>query len=151
MGAYRGVRVGITPVVGNDNWAMQSAASEEGKVAEFSWGGEATASTRMAFRVARPGTAGVTPTAGVAQKVHPFSPANLVSFVTAWATQPVLTAGEGLFVQGWNAHGGIGRWVALEEAEKIVLTGAGAAVGELSCRQEQGTGVSSYAVAWQEP
>jgi hypothetical protein len=144
--------MGITPVVGSDLWALQSAVSEEGSLAQFTWGGGATASTAMRLRVARPATLGVTPTAAVAQKKHPFSQPALILFASGWATQPVLAANEGDFVQEWNAHGGVGRWVALEEAEKVIVTGAAAAASsDLSCRAEAGTGLSSYTASWDEP
>lgn len=144
MARYSGVRRSITPNTSNDNWTLNAAANESGRVIEVHWGGETTTSTAMNTRVAR-STGGTTLTAGSVAKIHPNSPTNAIDFCTsAWSVQPTPDAGD-LFCESWNAHGGVVRWLAAPGEEFILI---GAAL--ISCRNSNGTATSTYGVIWEE-
>ena len=148
---YSGGRSGITAAAGTDNWTIDAnAAGEVGRIAEFHWGGESTATTAMRTRLVRPTTAGVTPTVGTDGVRHPGSQAARLRFITAWTTQPVLPA-DGvaeLFVTSWNSHGGVVLWKASPGEEIVIINGL--LTSSVSCRAVLGVGVSSYGALWDE-
>lgn len=132
-----------------ENWTLEAdAAGEIGFVEEVHWGGEATASTAMRSRWVRPTTAGVTFAAvGVTESSHPSAVARL-RFGT-FTTDPVKPASPtGLFHTSWNAHGGIGRWLAAPGEEWITINGL--ATGEITCTSDVGTATSTHGVGWRE-
>lgn len=150
MAKYTGYVAGLTPSAGSANWVLEGTATASGRVVEFSWGGEMTTTTAMRTRVARDTTVGTgSRTAGNVQKVNQLSPSNGVFFSTIYATsQPGITAGA-LFGVGWNAHGGVVRWLAAP-GEEFIIHYNGAANLSVECRDDSGTGTSSYSVLWDE-
>ncbi len=143
MSKYHGTRKGITPATTADNWTLNAAADEHGKILELRMSGEVTTTNAMRTRVAR-AASGATPTSATPGKLHPKSPANLIDFVTTWTTQPTLNADD-LFAESWNAHGGVLRWLAAP-GEELVIIGA----EQISCRNEVGVQASTYSVVWEE-
>ena len=145
MSRYSGAVRSITPSTSDDNWTLDAASGESGKVQEVSFGGEATTSTAMHTRTARSGSESGAGTAGNVAKLHPNAATNLIAFNTTYATtQPTLDAGD-LFTMSWNAHGGVIRWLAAP-GEEFVLIGAAL----ISNRNSVGTATSSYGVIWEE-
>jgi hypothetical protein len=151
MAAYCGSRLGITPAAGVANWVLEAPSTAMGRIKQLSWGGEATTSTAMRTRVARDSAVGTgSRTAGDVQKVNNLSPANAIFFSTTYATtQPTVVAG-GLFGTSWNAHGGQAFWAEDLPGKGPVLHHSGAANLSIECRQDTGTGTSSYVVLWEE-
>lgn len=108
-----------TNVITDDLLALDAAAGEDGAVMEFAIGGEVTTSTAARVRLSR-SSGGTTPVAADVQQRHPNSAAPRIQAVDAWTAQPVLNAGA-LFGTGWNAHGGVIRWLAAPGEEMEVV------------------------------
>lgn len=149
MSVYTGVVKSITPVLTDDNWFLTAGANESARVLRVRASGEATAATAMHTRWARSSGQAGAATLGDVAKVHPNSPANLLTFGTTFATtQPTLDAGS-LLSESWNANGGLIEWVAASPDEEWVIIGA-ATEPVISCRNSVGVGVSSYGITWRE-
>ena len=145
MSKYLGHVLSITPVLANDNCALDAGASESGKIYEFRASGQSTATTAMATRLARTAGDGTVPVAGNVQKRHPTPAAtNLIAFVSSWGGQPTLDPG-GLLEESWNSFGGIVKWHAGPDEEFIII-----GAEQISCRNSVGLGVSTYRMAWEE-
>jgi len=132
-----------------ENFTLEAdAAGEIGFVAEVFWGGEVTTSTAMRTRWCRPTTAGVTFAAvGTVESSHPSATARL-RFGT-FTTDPVKPASPtGLYHTSWNAHGGLGRWLAAPGEEWIII--AAVATGEITCTNDVGTAAGTFGVGWRE-
>jgi len=131
-----------------ENWTVDAdAAGEIGFVAEVHWGGEVTTSTAMRSRWTRPTTAGVTFVAIATELGDPSHTARL-RFGT-FTTGPTLAASpSGLYHTSWNAHGGIGRWLAGPGEEWFVINGV--AQGQVSCTSDVGTATSTHGIGWRE-
>ena len=150
---YSGYVGGITPATTDDNWTVEGAQGEFGRIIEVSWGGEATTSTAMRTRVQRSASQAGAGTAGdITELGQPAGGAPLLAFFTTYATtQPTLDAGA-LFGTSWNAHGGVIRWLA-DPGEGFWIVGTAgtpAADQTISCRNDVGTATSSYACVWEE-
>lgn len=151
MAKFSGYEAIATPATANSNWSLEAGATQSGRILEVTFGGEGTASAAMRTRIAIEGTVGVgARTAGDVQKRVRASSANAFFLsannggVTHATTPPVLDAGA-LFGIGWNAHGGVVRWLAApgEEFEMVATEG-------ISCRNDVGTTVSTYGLVWEE-
>jgi hypothetical protein len=165
IGPYTGVVPAITPVpatatppgtTGQDNFTMVcNAATNGGRILEFRFTGQASATTPMQTLVSRQTTVGSTPTGvTVSGKASPNAPTPTINFYAqqSWSTQPAIAAGYlPVLDESWNAYGGLLRWLAGPN-EEIYLIGTTATVGTLSCRGKQsgGTGASSYGCIWEE-
>jgi hypothetical protein len=152
MPLYSAVRQSITPDTTKDNWTLHAASGEYGVLLAVSCSGEASSSTVMSTRFARPSSVGTTITTGNAER-HGLGTAvsQTIDFATNWTTQPTLPSAQSLLPSGsWNALGGLLYWRAASADEEIQLFGAASAAAEISCRNTVGTGVSTYAVAWRE-
>lgn len=151
MPRFSGYVRSITPLTTDDNFALDpNAAGESGVMEEFSWGGEATATTAMHTLIGR-SASGTTPVAGDVQKVKENSAGNTMVFIagpTGWATEPTLDAGA-LFETSWNAHGGVIRWLAPPGGGFYILGGT-VGTDTISCRNTVGTAVSTYGCFWEE-
>lgn len=143
MARYTGFEA-KTVVLADDNFSLDAAAGESGKIGDVGWGGEVTTSTAMRTRLAR-SSGGATPVSGDVQKRHPNSVTNVINFVDGWTTQPTLTAGNLIPVASWNAHGGTVRWLAAP-GEEIEILGA----EQISCREELGAIAASFGATWDE-
>jgi len=154
MARYSGVMKEITPILTDDNWALDAATvGDYAKIIEVHWGGFITTSTAMTTRVARPTTGGITPVPGVAAVLSPFhTAANKVEFIkgpAGWTTEPVLATNEAdLFAESWNAHGGVVRWLAAPGEEFVVTNGL--LQEGISCRNLNGIAASTYGTIWEE-
>ena len=147
--AFSGSVLSITPSTTDDNWTLDAVSAGIGKLKEVHWGGQATTSTAMATRVARAnGEAGAQTAGNVANLEGEGNPANVLDFVTTYATtQPSLNAAD-IYGESWNDHGGVVRWLADPEEEVWVISGQ--TLDLISCRNSVGTGVSSYSGKWTE-
>lgn len=107
-------------------------------VSELFMGGVATASAPTLMTFARDSTVCVTPTAlTTGQSDGPIDPSTAalaappVSFTTA-GTQPQRSATAGRLSLGFNAFGGIVRWVAPDLSSCFQILGNTASLGEMS-------------------
>ena len=154
MPAYVGAVAAFTPSLTDDNWTLEAdAAGDVGKVIAIGWGGELTTSTAYRSRWVRATTAGVgAGTALTPEDHHPgYSAPNVSLYSTYATTQPVLPAAPtALFLQSWNAHGGLG-YVALPLASPWFIIN-GLLADTISCRNLAGVDAngSSYQVTWEE-
>lgn len=146
---FSGSVIGITPSTTDDNWALDAVSAGIGKLKEVHFGGEATTSTAMRTRVSRAnGEAGGQTGGNVANLEGEGNPANVLDFVTTYATtQPTLNAAD-LYAESWNDHGGVIRWLADPEEEIWLISGQ--TLDLISCRNAAGTGTSSYSAKWTE-
>ena len=133
-----------TNVITDDLLALDAAAGEDGAVMEFSIGGEVTTSTAGRVRLSR-SSGGTVPVAADVQQRHPNSPGPRIQAVDSWTAQPTLDAGA-LFGTGWNAHGGVIRWLAAP-GEEFEVVGA----EQLSLRDELAAVNLSGTLIWLEP
>lgn len=150
MARYAAYAPSITPLTTDDNCALDPIAGESGSLEEFSWGGEATATTAMHTVIAR-STGGTTPVSGNIAQHKENSRTNVINFIlgpTGWAAEPTLDSGS-LFEQSWNAHGGVIRWLA-PPGGGFYMLGAATGTDVISCRNSVGTAVSTYGYIWEE-
>lgn len=143
MSVYTGLEQ-KTVVLAEDNFGLDAAAGESGRILEVGWGGEVTTSTAMRTRLAR-SSGGTVPVAGDVQKRNPNSVANIIEFADGWTVQPTLDAGSLIPVASWNAHGGTVRWLAAP-GEEIIILGA----EQISCREALGAIAASFGATWDE-
>jgi len=148
---YTGSAEGITPSTSDDNWTLDAVSAGVGEVTEVYWGGETTTSTAMRTRVARSSGEGTSPTAlNVAKLAGTDTPTNQIDLVATYTAgnQPTLASGS-LLAMGWNAHGGMFRWVAGPREGFFLISGI-TAEDLISCRNAAGVGQSTYGVHWKE-
>ncbi len=138
--------VSKTPSLASDNWALDAGAGESGKITEVRFSSAATGGggASMNTEVSRTNNAGTVPVAGNVQQGHPNSPANLITFVTSWTSQPLLDPGS-LLQEEWLSAGGVVRWLAGPDEEWIIL-----GAEQISCRNIAGLAASSYRAVWHE-
>ena len=154
MPAYDGAVAAFTPSLTDDNWTLDAdTAGDVGKVIAIGWGGELTTSTAYRTRWVRPTTGGVGAGTALTPEDHnPGYSTPLISLFSTYATtQPVLPSSPtALFLQSWNAHGGLG-YVALPLASPWMIVN-GLAQSAISCRNLAGVDAngSSYQVTWEE-
>ncbi len=152
MPSYSGGVSDTTPATNADNYTLSAiTAGDVGRVLSIGWGGELTTSTGYKTRWVRPTTAGVTPVGITVEDHNPGHSAPLLELNASYTTAPVVPAATiNLFIQSWNAHGGLG-YVALPLANPWILIN-GVQTGELSCRNVDGVDAngSSYQITWEE-
>ncbi len=138
--------VSKTPNLAQDNYALEAASGESGKITEvrFSSGSTGGGGTSMDTEVSRTNGSGTVPVLGNVQKGHPNNDANKIDFVTGWTSQPVPDAGA-LLQEEWLSAGGVVRWLAGPDEEWIIL-----GAEQISCRNNAGLAVSSYRAVWHE-
>ena len=135
------------------NWILDSSTtSNYARVLEVAWGGELTTTTAMRTRWLRPTTAGTTTftNVGSIQSGHPGATAGFRFGTTS--TQPTVPAAPAaLYATSWNAHGGIGRWLAAPGEEWMIL-GFIASTQQIVCCQDIGVTATSMSagVGWLE-
>lgn len=152
---YAGAAEGITPSAGtvasgDDNWTLDAASAGVGEITEVYWGGETTTSTAMRTRVARSDQQGTSPTALTVEKLSGVNtPTHQIDLVATYASgaQPTMVV-PSLIAMGWNAHGGMFRWVAGPREGFFLITGE--SLDLISCRNAIGVGQSTYGVHWKE-
>src|SRR5262245_10734329 len=146
-----------TPSTSADNYTLVAdTAGDTCRVRWVAWGGEVTASAAMRTRWTRPTTAGtgaltaITP--GSQDPLYNTAACSLGSaYATTPGTLPTPPAGA-LYLTSWNAHGGLGVMQLPPGTEWIVTNGLlpASGGGALSCRNDQGTSLSSYGICWEE-
>src|SRR5574341_621620 len=126
-----------------------------GRVLEVSWGGFLTTTTAMLTRWTRSQTAisGTTTNLSATILSGGSNPptARLRVLNSAPQTGGSYAAPIALYATAWNAHGGIGRWLAAPGEEWVALAGAAPTDG-IWCNNDQGTTASSasFGLAWSE-
>jgi len=132
-------------------FTARAIASRLGWVVEFGGGGEATTSTKMRTVASRASTVGITPVDLTEQKGNPLTVAATLFCSTSFGTDPVITAGdEGLWQSGWNAHGGIFRWLAAPD-QGWGFFGTAASESEISWENRLASGGdATYWMMWGE-
>ncbi len=145
MPTYMG-HITKTPNLAQDNYALDAAAGESGKITEvrFSSANTGGGGTSMNTEVSRTNGSGTVPVPGNVQKRHPNSVANNIGFITGWTSQPVLDPGA-LLQEEWLSAGGVVRWLAGPDEEWIILGDE-----QISCRNIAGLANSSYRAVWHE-
>lgn len=142
MPEFVGATGSITPSLSDDNWTLDAGSGELGFITEVRWGGTSTTSEGMATRVQRSSGAAGAGTGGDVTEVDERGAANAIDYFTTYATtQPTLDAGE-LWGIGWNVLGGAIRFAH--------ATGFPFANETVSCRNDAGTGASTYSCQWRE-
>lgn len=123
----------------NGYMALQGGSSTQNTcVTEVYMGGLATVSSPTPMVLARDSTVGATLTAlTTAQSDGPTNPATAalaapVAPFTASTTKPQRSASAGRLALGFNAFGGIVRWVARDSNSAFWILGASASNGEIS-------------------
>ncbi len=146
MSIYFAHVLNITPVLANDNFALEAASGESGRIKELRFSSNATGGggTSMLTRFGRTNGAGAGPTSGDVQPRHPNSVANVINFISAWSSQPVLDAGA-LLAEEWVSNGGVVRWLAGPDEELVII-----GPEQLSCRNQAGLVASTYRAVWDE-
>lgn len=145
MPRYIGHVITIVPNVANDNFALEAASGESGRITELRFSSGETNIVSMATQFTRTSGNGTTPSAGNVQKRHPNSDPNKITFVSSWGgVQPTLDPGA-LLAEDWLSNGGIVRWLAGPDEELIIL-----GAEQLSCRNTLGTELSTYRAVWDE-
>ena len=143
MANYVNSIAGVALSTSADLRTIYTTATGAGSVValkELYLSGEAGSSAYNRVIVNRPGTAGITPTAGTIGLLHPASAAAAFGVATTWATQPVWSATD-VLVPGLNAFAGQVRWVAPVGAE--IFVGSQGAVANLSIGSRSGTSTVS--------
>ena len=143
MAVYANSIAGVALSTSADLRTIVTTATGAGSVValkELYLSGEASSSAYNRVIVNRPGTAGVTITAGTINKCNPASANASFSVATTWSTQPVWSATD-VLVPGFNAFAGQVRWVAPVGAE--IFVGTQGAVANLSIGSRSGTSTVS--------
>jgi len=110
MGQRYTVHRVVTPTADQDIFTLTSAANRRIRLIELSVTGGGTTSAAQRVHIQN-ATAGTTPGGGITpgKAEHVDQPAAGFTAPTTWVAQPTL-AGQPIPV-GWNALGGINRWV----------------------------------------
>lgn len=150
---YQGERVAITPSLTADNWVLEAAANEIGKVLAVYASGEATAGAavnRVRWARATGHSGALTALTTIARIDTHASVANLIAFGTPFATtQPTLDAGSFL-TEALQPYGGVIRWQALHDRRGWPLVGAASPTTLIVSRNASGTSTMNYGVTWEE-
>ncbi len=159
MPTFNAGRYSFTPsawsLSSQPNWCLDMVGTGAfGKVIMIGWGGMATTSTGYSTRWIRPTTAGTgAKTAITLGYNQPNYVAAAMTASSSYATsQPIVPAvGTGeLFVQDWNAQGGVG--ILVHPLNNPWWVATGVLVSALECQNVAGTdaNLSSYTVEWEE-
>ena len=150
MAVFFGNQAAFTPGTAQ-NWVLD--ANDLGDIAmvlEVSWGGELTTSTAQRTRWLRPTTDGSGTFTAVGAVQSSRSGAVAKNRFGTFATAPVNpTAPAALYATSWNAHGGIGRWLAAPGEEWLLIHDAG---NQLVCINDVGAVATSMSAGcgWKE-
>lgn len=146
MWKYGASNGGVTPVVGEANISLETAASKYAEILEFNWGGEVTTSTIMRTGLHRAAEGVGSPTALTAGTYEENATASVITASQGdhATTRPAIEGGP-LWADSWNAHGGVVRWLAAP-GEEIIMLGVSTVVLENSV----GTALSTYGFVWGE-
>lgn len=109
---YIVARHDFTPTAGQDILTIRSVANRRCRLISVSVVGRGATSASQVLQIAKAATVGVTPGGAIVlgKAEHTEQPTAATLTATTWATQPVLTADNNEVV-GWNALGGVNRWV----------------------------------------
>ncbi len=139
------------------NWVLDAGTTiigNYGRVLEVSWGGELTTTTAMRTRWARPTNSGTTTFAaiGIVQQGNPNAGTTNSRFGTFTTVPTMPTAPAALYATSWNAHGGIGRWLASPGEEWMYMGGTTTGKNQVVCLNDVGLSATSMSagVAWEE-
>ena len=139
-------RSGVTTATGTPHIVLETAASEYAEVMEFNIGGEATTSTAQRTGCHRAAEGVGAATAITARAFDEGSSAAATAATQGdHATTPAAPDSPALVEYGWNAHGGVIRWLAAP-GEEIIMLGVSTVILENSL----GTGQGSYGFVWGE-
>jgi hypothetical protein len=152
MAVFFANNAAFTP--GTQNWTLDSGtvASVIGRVLEVSWGGELTTTTAMRTRWVRPTNAGMTTFLAIGAVQGGGTISSTFRF-GCFSTVPTLaTAPAALYATSWNAHGGIGRWLAAPGEEWYLISGTVTGKNQVVCVNDIGTTATSMSAgaAWEE-
>jgi hypothetical protein len=145
MARYSGSINGVALSTTNDLRTIETTATGAGsvvKVSEIYLAGEAGSSAVARVVVNRPSVA---PTGAgtpvVAEKLDPASVAAAFEFNSTYASSQATLSTNDVLILGFNAFGGVVRWLAMPEFEIVV--GSQGAVAYLSVRSRSGTSTVS--------
>lgn len=107
---YTVARDNVTPTGGQDILTLISAANRRIRLVSLSVAGRGSSSAAQQLQIAMNAT-GTTPGGAItpSKAEHSEQPAATFTTATTWAAQPTLATNYE--VVGWNALGGINRWV----------------------------------------
>lgn len=107
---YTIARDNVTPTGGQDALTIISAANRRVRLVSISVVGRGSTSAAQQFQVGR-STGGTTPGGAITPSEFDHSEQAAIGFTTAttWSAQPTLETNYE--VVGWNALGGVNRWV----------------------------------------
>ena len=139
------------------NWTLDAGTTIIGnfaRVLEVSWGGQLTSTTAMLTRWVRPSNSGTTTfsSIGIVQQGNPNAGVTNSRFGLFSTVPTVPTSPAALYATSWNAHGGIGRWLASPGEEWMLIGGTTTGKNQVVCLNDIGIGASymSAGVAWEE-
>lgn len=159
MPTFNAMRQNFTPssftTTSAPNWCLDAVGTGVfGKIVMITWGGQLATSTGYATRWVRPTTAGTGAktaiTIGYNQPNYTTAAFTATSsYATTQPTVPAQAVGD-LYVQSWNAQGGVGA-IALPLANPWWVA-TGVLVGAFECQNYTGVDAngSSYGVSWEE-
>jgi len=142
---YGSNRPGLTTATGTNHLAIVGAASEYGEIMEVNFGGESTTSVAQRTEVSRADEGTGAQTGLTEQAFSEQAPAATLAVGHTAATTDPAPEGAPLLEYGWNAHGGVIRWLAAP-GEEIIMLGVSTVILENSL----GVGQASYGLVWSE-
>ena len=143
----------------NHNWVLDAGTtitSNYGRILEVSWGGELTTTQQMRTRWLRPNTSATTTFQQIGTSVYqsgnPQAGQSNMRFGTFTTVPTIPTAPMALYATSWNAHGGIGRWLASPGEEWTIIAGTTTGKNQVVCVNDVGLTPTSMScgVAWEE-
>jgi hypothetical protein len=154
MAVFFGNNAAFTP--GTQNWTLDAGTTVAGQMArvlEVSWGGELTTTTAMRTRWVRPTNSGATTFLAIGIVQGGGGTVITLTRFGCFSTVPTLpTAPAALYATSWNAHGGIGRWLAAPGEEWYLIAGTVTGKNQVVCVNDIGTTATSMSAgaAWEE-
>jgi hypothetical protein len=133
----------------NNHLSTRCTSASSLRIEEVYIGGEATTSTVVRMALRRISTAGATWTDIAPAKLQPLSAAAVSQGYAIAGTDPVIASTSPMLALGFNAFGGVVRWVAAP-GEEIFATTATAPNGELNLSAVSGVALISAHLVFEE-
>jgi len=150
MAKYLAARETVTPVAGNMVLGFTTGLQEICKVTEIRIGGSAASSTKNLFAMRRSTSNLTTPTAQTPAKKSPTSPAAYTDVATTATGEPTTAAAPAIWSEAMDMHGNVVHWVAMTEADVLLVLGATAGNNEMTLESTTGTGAGTIEVVFEE-
>jgi hypothetical protein len=142
---------GAIPAANNIFHALRTASSTNtARIQEVYLAGESTTSTVVRMRLARASTNSTGPTDVTPANLNPLSAAAVArGYVAVATTRPTITSNPPTLELGFNAFGGVVRWVAAPD-EEVWITTTTAPNSDVVLASESGAGTVSDHIIFEE-